>query len=76
MGTRDRLHPPREAGEEPTVTRCIMCRTPFTADQQRVQGFCPTCWETEKALTDEAIARAAKVLKSLSGEPHRIPNLN
>ena len=58
------------------MTLCIMCRGSYTADKYPARGFCETCWETEKALTDEAIARAAKVLKSLSGEPHRIPNLN
>ena len=49
------------------MTLCKMCQNPIGPDQQRVQGFCETCWETEKALTDESIARAAKVLKDLSG---------
>ena len=54
--------------EEPTVTLCIMCQKPIDPDQQRARGFCERCWEREKALTDESIARAAKVLKDLSGE--------
>ena len=50
------------------MTLCIMCQKPIGPDQQRRGGFCEICWEREKALTDESIARAAKVLKDLSGE--------
>ena len=47
------------------MTLCIMRQKPFTADEYPSRGFCETCWEREKALTDESIARAAKVLKDL-----------
>ena len=50
------------------MTLCIMCRGSYTADKYPARGFCQTCWEREQALTDKAIARAAKVLQSLSGE--------
>ena len=51
------------------MTLCIMCGKPIDPDTQRARGFCEKCWEREKVLTDDAIARATKVLKNLAGEP-------
>mgnify|MGYP001566801575 FL=1 len=53
------------------MSLCVMCQKPMDSDQQRRGGFCEICWEREQALTDEAIARAAKVLKNLAGEARR-----
>ena len=55
------------------MTLCIMCKKPIDQVPPWSRAFCETCWETEQALTDEAIARAAKVLQNLASKSHLEP---
>ena len=53
-------------GYQGEMDKCVVCRR--KADRGNQRGLCESCWEREKALTDEAIARVtARIKESTKG---------